>query len=143
MSNSQVVKNKRTVWVWVISIFYFFSAGYTLLSFYLIHSGFVSLPEETRLYLEGLSVFDYIFTILIGLMNLSGAVTLFLLRKIAYPLFLISFISNILMSIIHMLTRDLLSAFVSGGAIGMFIGWGIILAACLYSRHLSKSGVLQ
>src|SRR3989338_1768522 len=99
MNENQAVPNKRPKWVWAISIFYFFSAVYTLLSLYLIHSGAVAVPEATRKYLENLTALDYAFSIPIGLANLAGAVSLFFLRKVAYPLFLGSLIFSILMSV--------------------------------------------
>lgn len=143
MNENQIVANKRPKWVWAISIFYFLSAAYTLLSFYLIHSGAVPVPEATQKYLTSLTALDYVFSVLIGLAILAGAVSLFFLRRIAYPLFLGSLITNILVSVWHALTKNLLAAFASGGAIGMVIGWGILLAVCLYTRRLSKSGVLR
>jgi hypothetical protein len=143
MRENQIVPNKRTKWIWAISIFYFFSAAYTLLSFYLIHSGAIAVPNATQRYLESLTALDYAFSILVGLANLTGAISLFLLRKVAYPLFLGSFIANILMTIWHALTKNLLAAFVSGSAIGMIIGWVMIVAVCVYTKKLSKAGVLH
>lgn len=134
---------KRPKWVWAISIFYFLSAAYVLLSFYLINSGAVPVPEATRAYLDGLTAFDHAFSILIGVANLLGAISLFLLRKVAYPLFLASFVANVLVSTWHMISKNMLSALVSGGGIGMLIGWGMQLAVIWYVRRLAKSGVLR
>ena len=141
--NINEVQHKRPKWVWAISIFYFFSAAYTLLSFYLINSGAVAVPEATKAYLDSLTAMDYAFTILIGLANLIGAISLFLLRKIAYPLFLASLVANVIMSVWHIMSKNMLSASVSGGAIGMFIGWGMLLAVCLYAKKLTKTGLLR
>lgn len=143
MNDVQVTQHRRPTWVWVISVFYFLSAAYTLLSFYLINSGAIAVPAATKAYLDGLTATDYAFTILIGLANLIGAISLFLLRKIAYPLFLASLVANVLMSVWHIVSKNMLSAFVSGGAIGMLIGWGMLLAVCLYAKKLTKSGVLR
>ena len=146
MNNSQVVKNKRPVWVWIFSIFFFISAVYTLLSLYLLHSGFVPITEENRLYIhfKGWNTLDYLFSYLLVLLYGSGSVTLFLLRKIAFPLFLSSFIANTLLTIDHILTQNLLTALGSSVAISMyFISWIPIMAVCFYSRRLSKAGVLK
>jgi hypothetical protein len=143
MNDMQVAQHKRPKWAWAISIFYFLSAAYTLLSFYLINSGAVAAPEATKSYLDSLTATDYAFTILIGLANFIGAISLFLLRKMAYPLFLASFAASVPMSVWHIVSKNMLSAFVSGGAIGMLIGWGILLAVCLYLKKLTKLGVLR
>lgn len=143
MNEVQAGQSKRPKWVWVISIFYFLSAVYTLLSFYLINSGAVAVPEATKAYLDSLTAMDYTFSILIGLANLSGAVALFLMRKAAYLLFLVSLGANVLMSVWHAISRNMLEAFVSGGAVGMVIGWGMQLAVCLYAKRLAKKGLLR
>lgn len=143
MNEFQSKHIKRPKWVWAISFFYFISAIYTLLSLYLIHTGAIPIPEATKAYLDSLTTIDHIITIVIWVVILVGAISLFFLRKMAYPLFLISFVVNILMSLWHMLSKNMLSALVSGGAIGMIIGWGMLLAVCLYAKKLAKLGVLR
>lgn len=103
----------------------------------------IAIPDATQKYLDSLTTLDYAFSIIIGLANLTGAVSLFFFRRVAYSLFLGSLIANIFMSVWHALTKDLLTAFVSGGAIGIIIGWGMLLAVCIYAKNLSKTGVLR
>jgi hypothetical protein len=138
------VYNKRPKWVWAISIFYFLSAVYTLLSFYLVHSGAVTVSGATHQYLASMTALDYVFSILLGVAGLVGAVTLFFLRKVAYFFFLGSLILNILMTVWYALSNNLLAALPGGTAvIGMIIGWGMLLAVCIYIKKLSKLGVLH
>jgi hypothetical protein len=59
----------RPVLVWVISIFYFISAGFTILSLALIYSGLAPLRDEQRQYFQSLTAFDHTMTVLIAALN--------------------------------------------------------------------------
>jgi hypothetical protein len=70
--------------------------------------------------------------------NLGGALALFLLRKEALYLFAGSFALGIL-SAIHRLPEVWAAIRATpGAAVGMFIGWGILFAICLYTAKLAK-----
>ncbi len=136
------IKKKRPIWVWVISIFYLLSAGYTLLSFYLIHTGAIPLKPVQQAYFDNLSTLDYTITILIGAANFLGAIALFLLRKQAFYLFLSALCAGMLLTILHSIGKGWIAAVGGPGLIGMLLGWGIAVAVIAYSRRLINRGLL-
>lgn len=136
-------KRKRPGWVWVISILFFLSAISTLFSYYLIASGKIALSPTEKLYFESITSVDLILSILIGLTNLIGAVSLFLLRKQAYYFFLSAFILNIVVTIGQILNKGFVAAVSSSGVIGMLVGWGLLVVVCMYTKKLEKSGILN
>ena len=142
METYQGKAKKRPGWVWVISIFIFFSAAWTLLSFYLIYSGAIPLQPEQKAYFARLTSVDYSLTILLGITNLIGAVALFFLRRIAFYLFVGVLVLNSVMTLWHVLFKDWATAMGGAGLFGMLIGYGLIVAVCLYAWKLKKSGVL-
>lgn len=134
---------KRPRWVWVISIFFFLSAGWTLLSFLLIHAGAVALNAAQVAYFDSLTAWDYASSLGIGLANLTGAITLFLLRKAAFYLFAFAFSANLLLTSWHVATKGWFAAMSGAGLVGAVIGLGLLFAVCAYSRRLLQQGVLR
>lgn len=133
---------KRPVWVWLISTFFFISAFWTLLSFYLINFDFITVPIETKQYLNSFTFQDYFITIVIGFINILAAIYLLLLKKVSFYLFCSSLIINTFFTFLHVINKGFLKALSSGGLIGTIIGYGILIGVCLYSRKLIKSNVL-
>lgn len=141
---SRVMENKRRPgWIWAISIFSFFSAFYTLLSIYLVHSGKILLQPAQKAYFARLTSIDMGLTIFLGLTNLTGAVLLFYLRKQAFYLFTIALAANLLTTLWHIFNKGFIAAMPSGGLMGMLIGWGILVAVCMYTKRLEKAGILS
>ena len=134
---------KRPILVWVIVAFFLLSASFTLLSFYLILSGAVPLTPAQQTYFEKLTKVDYGLSIVVGVVNLTGAIALFLLRRLAFYLFSGALALSMLMAPWHMLTKDWLSAAGGPGAAGGLFGWVILLAVCLYAWKLTKVGILR
>ena len=132
---------KRPKLVWVVFLFYLFSLGYTALSFYLVLSGSVSAPGQAT-YLRNLSVFDWAITGLTAALNLAGAISIFLLRRIAFPLFATSLALSIFLTLVHVFTTSLTSALGGPGALGLAIGYAISIAVCTYAWKLRARGVL-
>lgn len=136
-------KKKRPVLIWIISIFFVVSAGWALLSFYLVLSGAIPLELQQKEYFDSLSIFDYGYTIAIGLLNLTGAIALFMLRVIAFYVFSSALALNILATIWNIVSKGWLEAIGNSGLVGMLIGLGIAAGVCLYSFNLMKRGVLD
>ncbi len=134
---------KRPAWVWVITIFYVFSVGFTLLSFMLILSGALPLTPAQQAYFARLGPFDYMMSVGLGLLTLTATVLLFFLRTAAVPLFAASFVLNLGFTLVHAVATDWAQALGGSGLVGAFIGWGILGAVALYSRHLRQAGVLR
>lgn len=137
------MNKKRPVGVWIISIFYLLSAGWTLLSFLLIFSGAIAINEAQRSYFASLGTFDWITTILIAVLGLSAAVSLFLLRKISVLLFGIALGVNIALTLFQTLRTNWVEAIGGPGLVGTIIGWVILVVVFLYARNLAKKQALS
>jgi len=133
---------KRPKLVWVVFLFYLFSVAYTALSFFLIFSGAISVTAEQAAYFRNLSVFDWATTALTSTLNLVAAVSLFLLRKIAFYLFAASLVLGFLQTLVHAITTNFVAALGGPGAIGVLIGYAISIAVCTYAWRLKTRGAL-
>ncbi|MFH1766685.1 MAG: hypothetical protein ABH826_01170 [Patescibacteria group bacterium] len=136
MRNNRLAE-KRPPWVWMISGFYFFSAMWSSW----VLSGRISITDAQRAYCESLTVFDYVLTLTIDILNFAGAISLFRLKKVAFPLFLIAFFLSMLFR--QIISKGWGAAFGVTGSIGTIICYGILLLACVYTKKLIKDGVLQ
>ena len=134
---------KRPAWVWVITIFYVLSVGFTLVSFLLVLSGALPMTPAQRAYFAGLGPLDYAMSLGLGLLTLTATVLLFVLRKAAVPLFAASLFLNLGFTLAHALTTIWAQALGGSGLVGALTGWGILAAVALYSRHLRQAGVLR
>jgi hypothetical protein len=134
---------KRPKLVWIISMFYIISTGWTIISFVLILSGSISLNEAQKAYFDSQNIFDNIFTIAIGSLNFLGAILLFLLKRHAYYCFLSAFALGILMVVYHIIFKNWLDAIGDPGLVGAVIGWLISIAIILYSNKLIKNEILK
>lgn len=136
---------KRPGWVWAIFIFYSLSAAYMVLSYYLIYSGSLVLQPAQRAYFNHLSYFDIWSSVVVVAIKFAGAVTLFLLRRIAFKIFVTGFVLEILTNIWFLLTLEKvrLAAIGSADLVGVFLGWVITIAICAYAWRLEKAGVLR
>ena len=135
---SPPIERKRPKLVWVITVFYVISAGWTLLSFALIYSGITPLNAAQVAYFKSQTILDTFFTIIIGALNFVGAIFLFSLMRTAFHLFLSAFILSILMTAYHIFSKNWLAAIGGPGLIGAIIGWAISVAVILYTRRLIK-----
>ena len=134
--------SKRPIPVWIISAFFFFSAIYTLYSFAIVLSGNVNLTPQMQRYLESLTPLNYIISIGIGFLNLSGAITLFMLRKHAAYFFLSGLILSIASFVYNILTTNWLETG-AAGVIGAFLSQLLVLAVVIYAFRLRKRGTLK
>jgi hypothetical protein len=134
---------KRPIWVWVISIFFFVSAGWTLLSFALIFSGIIPLDAAQKAYFDKLTAVDYAATLIIGACNFIGAIALFLLRRIAVPLFATALALTLVMTIWQSATKGWVEAMSGPGLVGALVGYALLIVVCIYAWHLSRKGVLR
>lgn len=147
MSNEETIDVKpvsknRPKLVWIISIFYILSAGWTILSFALIYSGSIPINEVQKAYFESQNIFDIILTLAMGSLNILGAILLFLLRRQAFHCFLTAFSLGILMTVYHIMFKNWLGAIGGPGLVGAVIGWIIGISIILYSNKLIKNEIL-
>jgi len=133
----------RPLLVWLISIYFFLSASWTITSLLLIMTGAVPLSPAQKSYFESLNAADYLLTIIGALLSISAAISLFLLRKAAYYLFCASLAFNMAFTIWHIISRHWLSVIGIGGLAGAAVGWLILFAICLYTARLAAQGTLK
>ena len=137
-----VLSLKRPGLVWAILIFYFFSAAWVLLSFYRIHSGAIALNPQQRAYFDGLGLIDYSLSVILEVANLAGAISLFLLRKVALYLFGGALVVNMLTTMWQALGTNLTQVMGPSGLSGTIIGWVIMISVCFYTWRLARNGIL-
>lgn len=140
---AEAVAAKRPGWVWAISICFFLSAGWSLLSVLLVRAGTLPLTPAQVAYFDSLTLFDYVFSVGIGLANFGGAITLFLLRKVSFYLFASSLAANALLTMWHVATKGWVAALGGAALVGAVIGFGLLIAVCVYSHHLLQQGRLR
>ncbi|MFP4226945.1 MAG: hypothetical protein ACLFRF_09460 [Desulfobacterales bacterium] len=129
---------KRPFWIWLISAFYLYSGVMTLSMLWLIINGDVNLSPEELAMAKKTSLGG-----LIPLANLAGAVSLFLLRKIAFYIFSGMFIAGLANGMLQFVLLDWSLQTVSGQGLSQVgIGYLITLAVCIYTYRLKKQNIL-
>ena len=128
---------KRPINVWIICIFYLLSAGWTLLSYYLIHLGLIPLNEAQEGYFRSLTSFDYGSTIVISASNLLGAVFLFRLRKEALHFFVVALLASLVVTGYQIAAKNWIGSIGAPGFVGVMFGWGISVAIIVYSKRFT------
>ena len=112
------------------------------LSFYLILSGAIPLEPAQKAYFDRLTPIDDMLTVATGLLNLAGAVMLFLLRRIALYLFLSAIGLTAVSTLWQAAAKGWVEALGGAGLVGALIGFSLVVV-CIYAWRLSKKGVLQ
>jgi hypothetical protein len=139
---SAATSKKRPFWVWIISGFFLFSGVMNLSTLLLIHTGQAALPPAELAKLQQ-SATAWTLAGILPAANLAGAVALFLLRKIAFAIFTGMFAASIANGFVQFLLLDRsLRNFSAQGVTQVLLGWGILLAVCIYSHRLKRQGVL-
>ncbi|MBS3757497.1 MAG: hypothetical protein KGY61_02430 [Desulfobacterales bacterium] len=135
-------KQKRPFWVWIISAFFLFSGVMNLSMLWLILTGNVNLPAEE---LETIRKTSMLWTLggLLPLANLAGAVSLFMLRKIAFYIFSGMLIAGLANGVVQLFLLDWsLQTISHQGLIQVVVGYFITFAVCIYAYLLKKQNVL-
>jgi len=143
MTNAAQQSSRRPVWVWVISAFYLLSAGWTLLSFALIFSGTIKINAAKDVYFASLTSVDWFFSLSIGVIGFAGAISLFLLRRLAAVLFSVAFVLNLTLTAFQTMRTNWAEALGGSGLFAVLFGWVILVAVILYAHRLTKRGVLS
>ena len=138
---------RRPVLVWIISFFYFIKAGVALLFLALIPlllSGAIPINDTRRQYFESQTAVTYFVSFLPVLINLSGAILLFLLRRQALYCFGSSFVVVVLNWGYQISTKGWLNAAGSQAPfIAIFCGLSLNLAILIYVWYLFASKILR
>ncbi len=148
MNNEQTTdtkpeQRKRPKLVWIITICYTFSIGWSLLSFALIYSGLIPVPEVQKTYFESQTFFDHFLTVVTSLLYILGAILLFLLRRHAFHCFLTSISIGLLMTVYHIIFKNWFAVIGSGGLVMMLIVLILNISVLLYLNKLIKKGILK
>ena len=133
--------NRRPIGVWVVFVYEMLSAGFSLLFLALITSGSIKLPAA-----QGVpppQLFDLFFALVIGVIGISAAVCLLLLRRIAVLLFSVALTLSICLTVFQMIRTNWIEAIGIGVLVGMLIGYLIPIAVIVYAHRLAKRGVLS
>lgn len=137
-----VTDRRRPTWVWVISIFYAVSVAFSAFSYYVVYSGKFVLTDAQTAYFAGLSVSDHLISAMQGLLGMSGAVALFAMKKPAPYLFTANAVFGAGVTVWHIVSKGWMQAIGASGAVGALMGWGTLIAVCLYAWRLLRTGEL-
>ena len=143
MTNGAQQSSRRPVGVWVISVFYLLSAGWTLLSFALIFSGAIKMNSAQEAYFASLTGVDWFLSLSLGVLGFTGAISLFLLRRLAVILFSLALVLNLALTMFQTMRTNWTEAISGSGLFGVLLGFLILVAVILYTRGLTKKGVLS
>ena len=142
MKNEEIKKIKRPAFVWIISMFIFFTAGCVLTSYYMIYLGKIGLSQVQKEHLTSITLFDYVVSGIVSLTDLLGAVTLFNLRKQSFYFFVISLAINICTVGWYMFNKGL--GYIQPlGYLEVLLSYMVYTAICVYIKGLDKKGVLR
>jgi hypothetical protein len=133
---------RRPMGVWVISIIYVLSAGWTLLSFALVFGGSIRI-SPAQAYVASLGAGDLLFSLAIAFFSFSAAVSLWLLRKIAIALFSITLFLNVIFTLVQIARSNFSQALGDTGLLGLLLSWLLLIAVIVYARGLAKMKVLS
>lgn len=137
-------KTRRSIWVWLISVFYlgFGVSGLMTVAMVLIllHRGGAG-PEEVN------SMKTLLQASLWGVLpaaNIAGAVSLFLMRRIAFPIFTGLLIARLtLPAVLGANPAPGFSGTTTDMIGGYVLGYGILIAVCIYIYRLRQRGMLR
>lgn len=134
---------KRPFPVWLIFAFYLFSGVMNLSMLWMILTGEVNLsPQELSMVRK--TSLAWTLGGLLPLANIAGAVSLLLLRKIAFYIFSGMFVAGLANGIVQAAIMEWpLTGVSPQNFIHAAVGYLIMLAVCIYTSRLKKQGVLQ
>jgi hypothetical protein len=133
------IPRTRPVWVWIIAICTAIGWLFGGLSVYLVVSGKIPVSPIRHAYFASLTPLDYVVIAMIGICNAGSAISLFLLRKAALPLYTAGLALNVAQIVWEIAYRNLLAV---SGPVQTGLGPLLAVAIVLYVANLSKKGVL-
>lgn len=135
-------KRRRSIWIWVIAVFYFCTGVMTFLTF--VH--ILYTPVDTGMTdITAVRGQLKLWTLygLLPLANIAAAIAIFQMRRIAFALFTGILAARLAVVSMQFLLFDLASELIAGpGLTGAILGFGINGLVCVYTYHLRKNGRL-
>jgi len=101
------------------------------------------MSQEQRTYFESPTNSDYALMGVILILNLVAAILLFMLRRAALYVFVVSFAASLLLTIYNIACKNWLAGAGPTGIISAVFGWGVAIAIICYVWQLSRKGVLR
>lgn len=144
MNENRNAHHERPIGVWLISVFGILLVGWIVLVQILAFTGVVKAPPGFEMTLsEWLSKVPTVFFILIGLLIVIAAITLFLLRQSAYGLFLSALGIDVFVTTLSMTWRTPAEEFWGPGSVLKLIWHAYLIVTCIYAWRLRKKGILH
>jgi hypothetical protein len=134
-------RRRRPALVWIIVVYTVLLSATVLFGLGLLVSGSPLLSDEDRAAAGDIASFQGVTDLLALALNLSAAVALFALRRVAVPLYA----AGLGVSVVSRIAQ-LASPIESGGSrpvVPVMIGLAILVAFLLYARRLARTGVLR
>ena len=132
----------RPVWIWIILILTVISALGQLGSIFLIYSGAVPLPPEIVDHIADVPADDILVTLFVQVYFLAAAVALFMLRRIAVPLFLAGIGIELLVYAWQYLAYSWEDMGGNVGLITAILSIGLTVVIWCYALSLDRRGAL-
>jgi hypothetical protein len=137
-------KSKRTFGIWIIFIGYLVWSALALPTLYFVYSGKIQLPPAQQAYVNSYSSIDIALSMLVHGAELFGAISLFMLRRIAFHFFTTAFGIGIIIAFWHSVAKGWLAAHDSWPLIVFqFILYIIGSTVCVYCWVLTRRGILK
>ena len=145
-----VVVQQRPVWVWVIFVFYLVSAGWGLLLQCLMVLGLYTLSAQQQALVGNLTPAARLFAVAMSLLNITAATSLWLLRRVAFPLFTLIVVLGLGTIVKQLLPGGMYNTMLGQGVLIQVatifsVGVGALLSLAIwwYVWSLRRRGVLK
>jgi hypothetical protein len=141
MNDSSQPRRARPVWVWIICIFYFLTAGLSLLVLALVFSG-ASMSAEQTTYFASMTLVEKAFSASVAVASLAGAVSLFLRRRIAVIFFASALALSVALTGVQLM-RTNVAELHRAGLFSVLLAWSALAVVIGYAYLLGRKGELQ
>lgn len=127
----------------LLSVLVIVASGTSLMSYFSLVSGLRSLPPAQQMMLDNLTWLDIGLTFFINMAVFIGAISLFLLRRLAVYSFLAAFSAGVVKFGWFAFNEGSLTVIFTSGTGRGALFLGLLLAACVYAWRLDRKGVLS
>lgn len=133
---------QRTVLVWIIFVLIVLSVIVQFGSLIFVYSGVLPLPPEAMAEIQMAGSDEIAVDLVAGLYFLVAGITLFMMRRIALPLFLAGFPLTLGQYALAAYNRGWDNLTAAGGLYMLAISFAIGILVCLYIWSLDRRGAL-
>ena len=119
---------KRPIGVWIVTVYFAVTIPFVLYGLYLMLSDQAPLNDAQAVYVSNIDPLDITATVMIGISNVIGAISLFYLRKAALTFW-------------HVATKGFVE--VVGGAAPIVLGFVLLLSIVTYTAYLAQKRILR